>query len=174
MREYIRVKAEKVRLFAQKLHQEARKIALAVVIMEFLIAGSWYLAENKGWLDYFKPKTIIIRAIEPAEAKSIELKQPKSSQYDELMNYIWFKESTNGLNNYSKCELQGKINGIGYGINGSGKYICFENHEEEMNVLNEWLKDKIEDKGLSEAQTLCLYNTGLKLSNCNYIKDLEL
>ncbi len=151
---YLRVKLAQVRLLSQKLHQEAQKIALAVVIMEFLLVGGWYLAEKQGLLEFLQPKMVIIEVIRPAEAKE----QPENDKIEKLSDYIWLHESTRGQNNYSKCKAIGKINGIGYGIH-SGKWQCFESHEEEMKVLSDWIKDK-QAKGMIDSELLCLYSGG--------------
>lgn len=77
----------------------------------------------------------------------------------DLADYIWFKESTRGKNNYSKCEAKGKVNGIGYGIPGDGSYVCFESHEDEMTALNGWLVAK-KASGWSEEKMLSVYSGG--------------
>lgn len=82
----------------------------------------------------------------------------------DLADYIWFKESTRGKNNYSKCEAIGKINGIGYAIPGDGSYICFDSHEDEMVALNGWLMAK-KAAGWSELKMLCTYS-GQNYSEC--------
>jgi hypothetical protein len=82
--------------------------------------------------------------------------QTSASSIKELSDLIWLNESTRGKNNYSKCEAIGKVNGIGYGIWG-GHWQCFESHKEEMEVLEDWIKDKL-DEGMSDQELLCLYS----------------
>ena len=156
MRVWCKIKLAKCKLLSHKAHKQAQKLALAVLITEYLIAGGWYYAEKQGILDYFQPKTVVIQV---AEAKEIETKKPETNRIDELCNMIWNLESTRGQHNYSKCTAQGKVNGIGYGISGNGKYICFNSHEEEMQVLKGWIIDK-QVKGMSEQELLCLYSGG--------------
>lgn len=79
--------------------------------------------------------------------------------YKEIAEYVWLHESTNGLNNYSKCEAIGKINGIGYAIPGDGNYRCFDSHEDEMKVLEGWIIDK-QARGMSRVELMCLYSGG--------------
>jgi len=108
----------------------------------------------------FEARTIVI--VNPAQAKEIEKPEEKvevihKDEVAELAEMIYNLESTNGKNNYSKCEAIGKINGIGYGIPGNGKYQCFESHEDEMQVLKGWIIDK-KSKGMTEKELLCLYS----------------
>lgn len=102
-----------------------------------------------------------IQSIPVVEAKEVE----KVDRVEELSKLIWERESTNGKNNYTKCEAQGKINGIGYGIPGNGQYVCFNSHEEEMTALKGWITDKLA-RGMSEKQLLCLYS-GNNYKECN-------
>ena len=158
---YVKVKTAQMRIIAEKLHKKAQKLALAVVITEYLLVGGWYFAETMGLLEFLQPKTVIIQIAKPVEAKE----QPKPqeikeiSDIDRIADNIWNLESTRGKHNYSKCEAIGKVNGIGYGIPGNGKYICFENHAEEMETLKRWIEDK-QEKGMTENELMCFYNTG--------------
>jgi hypothetical protein len=167
MRVYMKIKAEQARQAWAKAKAEGKKLAVAVVIAEFLIAGAYSGLEHTGLLaELRKDNTITV-----VQAKAIErIPEQKENRIETLAVYIWNKESTKGKNNYSKCEAIGKINGIGYGIPGNGNYICFASHEEEMLVLEGWLTEKIA-RGYSERETLCLYNTG-KHSPCNYAEEL--
>lgn len=97
-------------------------------------------------------------------AEESEAVEEKETERD-LADYIWFKESTRGKNNYSKCEAIGKVNGIGYAIPGDGSYICFDSHEDEMVTLNGWLMAK-KAAGWSELKMLCTYS-GNNYSECS-------
>jgi hypothetical protein len=128
--------------------------------MEYVIVGGWYLAETRGILEFLQPKVVTIQIAKPAEAKEQEPKPQEMeaiSDIDRISDKIWELESTRGKHNYSKCEAIGKVNGIGYGIPGNGKYQCFNNHAEEMEVLRGWIIDK-KSRGLSEQALLCLYS----------------
>jgi len=104
----------------------------------------------------FEQKTVSV--IETVEAKEVK------DNVDELADLIWSNESTRGKNNFSKCEEQGKYNGIGYGIPGDGSFVCFESHEEEMIALRGWLVAK-RASGMSDEAMLCLYS-GNNYVNC--------
>jgi len=94
--------------------------------------------------------------------------QTSASSIQELADLVWLKESTRGQHNFSKCEAIGKVNTIGHGIwkdkNGIQHWMCFENHTEEMKVLEDWIQDK-RDKGMSDQELLCLYSGG-NYKNC--------
>ena len=172
MRTSAKFKVMQVKETMQKVHKEARKLALAVVIMQFMIAGAWLVAEKVGIIECFEPKTMVIHIVSGSE---VPVEQPKTAQnkeMEQLKDYIWFKESTRGKNNYSKCEAIGEVNGIGYGIPGNGKYMCFEDHAEEMKVLETWIKNK-QAQGMTNKGLLCLYNRGIVSETCNYIKDMR-
>lgn len=98
--------------------------------------------------------------LKPSEV--VEVKETAKER--DLADYIWFKESTRGKHNYSKCEAIGKINGIGYAIPGDGSYVCFDSHEDEMVALNGWLMAK-KAAGWSELKMLCTYS-GSNYAEC--------
>jgi hypothetical protein len=147
----------KVAEIIRKAHKEAQKLALAVVILEFMLAGGWYIIETNGYIDELYQKQVNTIVFKPAEAKEIEQAKPEKDHIEELSDLIWLRESTRGKNNYSKCEAQGLINGIGFAIPGNGKYICFKDHAEEMQALDKWIKDK-QAKGMTTKELLCLYS----------------
>lgn len=97
------------------------------------------------------------RIIEPVQAKEPIIEEKREKTIDDLTDYIWMKESTRGKNNYSKCEEVGKVNGVGYAIPGDGSYVCFDSHDEEMNVLKGWLTYR-KALGWSELKMLCTYS----------------
>lgn len=98
------------------------------------------------------------------EAKEATVEVKEIEKERDLADYIWFKESTRGKNNYSKCEAIGKVNGIGYAIPGDGSFVCFDSHDDEMVALNGWLMAK-KAAGWSELKMLCTYS-GQNYSEC--------
>lgn len=161
MRLSIKIRIAKIKLFIEKLYKQAQKIALAVVIAEALMVGSYAIACNYGLLELLQPKTIYIELAkasqEAPKMPAVEEVKPKPSTIEQLADLIWTRESTKGKNNYSKCEAIGKINGIGYGIPGNGMYQCFTSHAEEMQTLEAWINKHIEE-GLTEKELLCHYS----------------
>lgn len=94
-------------------------------------------------------------AIFPVQAKEIEVVEV--DEVETMADYIWMKESTRGKKNFSKCEAIGKTNGIGYSVTGNGSYVCFDSHEEEMQVLKGWIIYR-RALGWSELKMLCTYS----------------
>lgn len=154
----IKIKLAQFRLFMQKLHEQAKKIALAVVLTQYLLAGSYAIAQNKGWLEWLEPK-IVYSTIYQARAEQIpepKQEQPAERTVEEIALEIYKLESSNGKNNYSKCEAIGKINGIGYGIWGNN-WQCFNSHAEEIETLHKWITTK-QAQGMTEKELMCLYS----------------
>lgn len=103
---------------------------------------------------------------EPGNSSSSEVPAPR--QIEEIADYIHFKESSRGKNNYSKCAAIGKFNEYGYGIPGDGTYRCFDKGMDRAEVIR-WIADKLEQK-YTVPELLCKYNTGTMSENCNYLK----
>lgn len=165
MRVYLKIKARQAKNLLAKAKREAIKLAVAVLIGEIVLVTGYALAVKYSFTNIFYQSN----TIEFVQAKTIE--KPKASEpkdrVQELAEYIWNKESTQGLHNYSQCEAQGKVNGIGYGIPGNGNYICFESHDEEMTALKGWITTKFA-QGYSEKELLCTYQSGKRKSTCAY------
>ena len=156
------VKKRNYRLLAKKTKYEALKLSCMAFILIALGVIGYAVAVNYDLIKWLEPKVVYINL---AEAKGIE---PKDNSIERIADYIYLKESSSGKNGYSKCKAIGQVNNIGYGIYG-GKWQCFDNHAEEMNVLNEWISDK-RAKGMSDNELLCIYNTGIKSNDCEYVK----
>lgn len=161
------LKYRKAVIFKRQAMKEARKLALAVVLLEFLLAGGYAIAEHKGYLEFLQPKTVIIKVAEAKEITPEAPKQPEvvDNSINNIADKIYLLESSRGKNNYSKCKAIGRVNSIGYGIDGSGKFVCFKDHAEEMLTLTNWIKNK-QAQGMTEAQMLCLYS-GRNYKGCN-------
>lgn len=84
-----------------------------------------------------------------------------------MTDYIHRKESSAGKHNYSKCAQQGKFNEYGYAIPGNGKYACYNTQEENRLAVEGWIQDKL-DRGFTEKELLCYYNTGKRSADCPY------
>ncbi len=158
---YWKIKGEKIKLFYGKVKKEALKLSFAVVVAESLMVGGFYFAEKYGIMEYFKPKTVYI--VNEAHAKTIteapettKIEDTAPASVESIADTIYTLESSQGVNNYSKCAAIGKINTIGYGISG-GKYMCFKDHAEEMKVLEGWITEK-RARGLGDTELLCLYS----------------
>lgn len=153
---YLKLKKAQFKLFVQKKYKQAQKIAFAVVVLECLLVALWVLALNYGLYEFFQPKRVEIIRIVHAETPKIDTS--KELDVQAISDLIWLNESTRGKNNYSKCEAIGKVNGIGYSIYGT-RFMCFENHAEEMETLEKWINNHI-NEGMTETELLCHYSGG--------------
>lgn len=146
------------------------KIKIAIIKRDLKVLSVWTLgviAGGSAVLWYFVTPTLkqdiifeqknTIQVIETVEAK-------ERDTIEDMMATIYERESSNGKNNFSKCEAIGKVNGIGYGIPGNGDFVCFDSHEDEMTALKGWLVAK-RAAGMSDNAILCLYS-GNNYVNC--------
>ncbi len=90
---------------------------------------------------------------------------------DQVVDYIWFRESTRGKNNFPGslahyCELRGKWNELGYG--GMKLKICFKDKAEGFEKVGNWVNRHNKKFNLEIAKTLCWYNIGKETSKCEY------
>ena len=107
------------------------------------------------------------QAIEPApvtEYQTIDLL--------EMLDGIHMLESSRGkakigLQGY--CEAQGLSNEYGYG--GMKMKLCFRNHNEARGRVLLWLAEKMEQFNNNPGLTLCYYNLGEKVTDCQYYQD---
>ena len=154
---YFKVKVAQTKLFIEKAKKEAYKLAVAVVIAEFVLVTGFAIGESRGLFDRFKSSNPLVIENVHAQTRVIAEAVEPVDPIKEIADYIWNRESTRGKNNYSKCEAIGKVNGVGYGIPGNGDYVCFESHEDEMRTLEGWIIAKLA-QGHTETSLLCLYS----------------
>jgi hypothetical protein len=139
------------------------KWTIGWVIFWSVLAGVAWTTVYFKYPVAFESNTRTITIVNEAHADIEEATQEAKievavvDEIETIANDIYKLESSNGVNNYSKCEAIGKVNGIGYGIPGNGKYMCFEDHAEEMTVLKGWITEK-RARGLSDTELLCLYS----------------
>lgn len=95
-----------------------------------------------------------------ALAKEVEIVKeevkPVVNKNEELLNMIFKRESSEGKNNYSKCEAIGKYNRYGFGIPGDGTYLCFDK-DDDRKAAEGWILQK-QAAGWSELKILCTYS----------------
>ena len=152
-----KLKKAQIKIFCAKADKEIKKLAVAVVLTEYVLVGGWaYLAHN-NYFGLLETKKVYIEVSHAQNApRRTELPQDEVLDIKAISDTIWFLESSRGQNNYSKCEAIGKVNGIGFGIYGKN-WQCFENHEEEMKTLENWIQKKL-NEGMSEKELMCLYS----------------
>lgn len=175
---FVKLKVARVKYLVGQAYKQAQRIAFAVVVMEFVLVGGYTVGEYKGIFDIFRGVTVQGEYINTAHAivetrKPVETSQkPEINEIAKIADTIWMLESTRGINNYSKCEAAGKVNGIGYGIPGDGKYMCFESHKEEIYTLMSWIARK-QAQGITGDNLFCLYNTGKATDTCKYSENAK-
>jgi hypothetical protein len=152
----LRYVVDEVRSFVFRYKLRVRMVPVSyklfVLLIGMSIGGSGVFVR----LEYSPEKlTFENPAILPVQAKEVET--VKVDEVEKMADYIWMKESTRGKNNYSKCEEVGKVNGVGYAIPGDGSYVCFDSHEEEMQVLKGWIIYR-RALGWSDIKMLCAYS----------------
>jgi hypothetical protein len=151
-----------------KFKYETRRISFILFLWFLgLITGLAYYYAVQTYNKLLEPRVIIINNAQ-ASTETQEIEPQEVIKEKDLSDYIWFKESTRGQHNYSKCEAQGKFNSVGYGIPGDGTYMCFNSHAEEMDAVKKWIAQHKEE-GLNSRQLLCHYNQGTVSDNCAYV-----
>lgn len=103
-----------------------------------------------------------------AKAAGIE-PEPVAEQLtaDQLVYKIYGLESTWGK--VDGCTAKGLYNGYGFRQN-TREHKCFESRETVRLLVVNWVKEK-RALGYSDAELLCYYNTGYKVSDCTYYKN---
>jgi hypothetical protein len=178
MRLYLKIKREQVKILAHKAGQEIKKLALAIVITEFVLAGSFAAIVNYtniaeiAQIQPIQAKTKHLNELQGAQKKqdkpSIE-ETDENKEVEEIADIIYTLESSRGKND-AKCERIGKHNGYGYS-QGVDRNFCLNSDDEMRQVVIKWIKDK-QSKNLSKREMLCYYNSGVISDTCNYIADI--
>lgn len=89
--------------------------------------------------------------------------------YKNLAQFIHFRESNSGTapkGHHVTCRNKGLWNEIGY---APQQGFCFESEEAGMAKLDSWLKENVSALGISKS--LCKYNSGKALADCQYYQD---
>lgn len=156
---WAKVKIAQTKNFINWLGKEVQKLAFAVVVLEFILAGSFGLAVKYN---------LVIPQIAPVEAKTIEHKavqapikkevKPSIDENEVIADKIYKLESSSGKND-QKCERIGKHNGYGY-AQGVDKNFCLGSDEEMRAVVIDWI-ERNKAAGLNESQMLNKYSGGM-------------
>jgi hypothetical protein len=159
MRLFVRVKIAQMGILARKAGEEVKKLALAVVIVEFMLAGAFAVVVNQNWT---------IEQIAPVEAKTTQHNdsqatpkpeaKPSIDENEAIADKIYQLESSSGKND-QKCERIGKHNGYGY-AQGVDKNFCLDSDEEMRAVVIDWI-ERNKAAGLNESQMLDKYSGGV-------------
>ncbi len=80
-----------------------------------------------------------------------------------LLWNVYGLESTFG--DKDNCKNSGRVNGFGFGQ--SSKYWrCYKNLDDVLDDVEDWFVTQIPLKGIPNS--LCFYNTGYNIRNCDY------
>lgn len=107
-----------------------------------------------------------VQASEPVETSA------SGEDFETIAAFIRWRESSNGKPTndptalHNKCAKKGMTNEYGYNPQAE---FCFPNEEAAQAKIISWFESKTETMPLSTA--LCFYNTGNKLSDCQYYQD---
>jgi len=108
-----------------------------------------------------------IYILSPIGTPSAKIVEPKPDIH-KIVRAIYGLESTWGRHD-EYCRSRGQWNGYGYAQNGT-TIACFDSFEIVTNKVTAWIQDKL-DKDWSVAKTLCYYNKGIELDDCDYYQD---
>ena len=107
-----------------------------------------------------------LKIISPLGSPSAVL-VPEKPDVHKVARKIYGLESSFGK--FDTCRQQGQYNGYGYGQN-SDIWNCFESFEIVTGKVEAWIQDKLA-KNYTLAETLCTYNVGKKVEDCDYYKN---
>jgi hypothetical protein len=152
------------------LHEQAKRIALAVIIVQYMLAIGYYQAEKHNLLMWMTPNNKII-TIYNTKTPTVEAHEDKDKdRAEKLADIIYLLESSNGKND-AKCERIGKHNGYGYN-QGIDRNYCLDSDEAMREIVIDWIDRH--GQNMNDKNLLCYYNTGMASNNCDYIQGIEL
>lgn len=113
--------------------------------------------------------TPLPRIGQPASKKGADAQVISKHKYASLMWGIYGKESTWGK--ADGCKNKGLFNGYGFRQN-TREWKCFESFEEVSTEVENWLVANLAKFDNNINRTLCYYNKGLVLTDCDYSSDV--
>src|SRR3990167_3956159 len=186
----------------QSIKRNMWKLKLLSILlgMGLAFAFSLYLFRQMSeWYDEHKvtfPKPIEITLKFPVKIEiryrtPIKVEKPRKQAVDEqilisqqrmaLVERIYqvtrYLESEIGFNQdlsstHVYCESIGKVNQIGYLVEGNKKF-CFKDEKDQRDTFTKWFNKKL-DAGMSYAEAICFYQTGLRQPQCRRSMDIGL
>jgi len=157
----------------------SKKVKISILLILFIVwtLGIYWFAntyelQNPIILQIRSPfklrtppkKQTIISPVVPQSLAA--LSQPVEIRHITIWKKIRYLESSGGkptgIN--KTCRAKGMVNSIGY---APGSDFCFKNEADEQKTLSDWFQDKFE-KGYSENEAVCLWNTGVRMDDCAY------
>lgn len=179
--------SESIQFKTEILRSRLKIIAYIILVVGGLVGGLWF---NKWSLTneiivrspvifqtpvYVKKvEQIIVTPLAVAEEPTTILSKEQiinEYEYRDLIHKIWVLETSRGeaKQGYHKgCEALGFTNEFGYGVYQD---ICFPDFRESVKAVNTWLEYNIAEMGADKA--VCYYNIGVKINDCDYVKNLN-
>lgn len=135
-----------------------KKCQLVAMYLVGIIVGASYLYSFQELKVLFAERDKAEIIFENHFALKAEAEEVVAVPERDLVDYIFLRESSRGVKNYSKCEAIGKYNRYGFGIDGSGTYVCFDKDEDTKAVAG-WIAYR-KALGWSEEKMLSVYSGG--------------
>lgn len=95
-------------------------------------------------------------------------KHAKPLTVAQIADRIQILESSGGK--FDGCRYQGKVNTYGYG-QSAFSHQCFQSEKLARMAVMAWFSKNLPVLGLEKS--LCFYNQGLKINNCEYAKKFK-
>ena len=134
-----------------------------------MLTPSWHSQQLKfNGSEFISPQPLDeLNIVKPVEAKE----KPSKPTYDidAIVSKVRVLESSNGTAGLAlTCKKLGMSNEYGY-----APPKCYDSHEQLTQIVYNWFDKRLDNMGL--AGSLCYYNKGLLLDDCEYYqKFLEL
>lgn len=158
---WIKIKKARIIYLKDIFIKEVYKIALATIILQFVLAGSLYVICKRTEISsYFEKKTVILQVAEAKITKFdviTDTKEPKTEEKspEEIADYIHFRESNRGSapkGLHITCKSKGLSNEYGY-----NPPKCYDNNDQVRLIVIDWIK-RHRDKGMTDNELLLLYS----------------
>ena len=191
-----------VQKLARRLKKNAWKFKLAAILTVFIFALAlfWYVFKGiTTWYDEHKvtfPKPVEItlrypikieeryhlpikggKASKIASSEDILISQQRATMVERIYQVTRYLESEVGFNQdvtstHLYCESIGKVNQIGYLVEGNGKF-CFKDEKDQRDTFTKWFNKRL-DAGMTNAEAVCFYKNGRREPMCRRSIDLNL
>jgi hypothetical protein len=150
---WYKVKKAQLKLFCAKASKEIKKLAVAVVVTEYILGGLYCYTASQNYFGLFDSKTVQVYVMETVKDNTAKVEAKDNVSV--LLETIYKNESSNSKHCLQRCANIGKVNCIGYDI----KNTCFDNQDEEKQTLTVWIKSHIA-QGLTNEELLSHYSGG--------------
>lgn len=162
-------------LFKKNPSWRNRYYAMSTILMTALV-GFVGISEFKNWelnrvIDMYPLRTV---STAYAYEKTVEVVKTEILPISQIVEGIHHLESGRGTNNnpnalHNICKAQGKSNEYGYG--GMRLKICFEDEKTAKARVTLWVVEHLEKFEGNVAMTMCYYNLGQKVNDCEYYQN---